>query len=146
MYLLPGEKPKKKAPAETKAIEKKENLLAAVLKAEIDALERKLKDLYRQRNQFLFTINMKEIRQAEGKKVKGDLARVRQTQYRLLKPEKSTDDGIGSSRIIITNEEYTEFQQDALPFLKRSDGRLTIDGGHTHWCCLRSIHLEMFKL
>ncbi|KAI8887123.1 hypothetical protein K501DRAFT_269092 [Backusella circina FSU 941] len=130
--VIQKEKPKKKALAKTKTTEKKENLPTAVLKAEIDALERKLKDLYKQIKKFLFAVNMKEIRKSWRKsfeknemytdfnclkaeanaylyniqKVEGTLARARQTHYRLLRPEKSTDDGIGSLRITITNEEY----------------------------------------
>ncbi|KAI8884260.1 hypothetical protein K501DRAFT_271927 [Backusella circina FSU 941] len=39
---------------------------------------------------------------------------------------------------LITNisQSYTEFQQDALSFLKSSNGPLTADGGYMHQCCL----------
>ncbi|KAI8885621.1 hypothetical protein K501DRAFT_270560 [Backusella circina FSU 941] len=130
--VIQKEKSKKKAPAKTKATKKKEDPRAAVLKAEIDELERNLKNLYKQRSQFLFTVNMKEIRKSwreslekdelytdinclkaeknaylyNIQKFKGDLARARQTHYRLLRFEKSTDNGIGSPRITITNQEY----------------------------------------
>jgi hypothetical protein len=130
--------------SKTKASAKKEDKTKqdhsrrlAILKTEISALERKLKDVYKQRNAFLLDNGIKDLKKSwkessEKNKIhasindlktkrnsyfqniqniKAELATARQTHYLLLKNENKTDSTDDPPKISITKDRYKCFDK-----------------------------------